>query len=293
MVQFSNFPGPRDYWKMRDGQSLYYAYILRHELETNNFFAFKNTSTSRLRALFVRCQRGLPSYEGIPLRDLKRYAAQRALPPMDKKVTTLGAAKARLEQADDEATFDRFSDLPPELRQMIYTFYYTSSYRFGVSNHKSQPPITRASHETRRESLPLFYEHCGFSVLTATQIVWLPQHCNVALDTRSKDWFKATADENFGRIKSISLHLTHKSSSFKLSLKNREDPISVSWGVLLHNQHLDPTVQERKDRLLSELRTMAMGIAAREGPLKLRKSDLQEVYETIRRVLGDLTKSYF
>ena len=287
MVQFSNYPRPRDYWKLRDGRSLD-AYILRHELETENFFVFKNTSKSRLMVLFVRCQRGLPSYEGTPLRDLKRYAVQRALPPPAKRETTLGAAKARLEQADDEATFDRFSDLPPELRQMIYAFYFKSFHRFGLSIHKNQPPITRASRETRRESLPLFYEYCDFAVITATELHWLPQY-NVALTTTSRDWVKATSAENFGRIKSISLEIPHKYSTFKLGLNNRENPISVAWGLLNHSQSPDPTVQERKDRLLFELRTIAMGIAAREGPLKLRKGDLEEMYETIRRVLGDLT----
>lgn len=63
----------------------------------------------------------MTSYEGIPLDDLKRYAAQRALPPIVGSKNRLGPIKAQLEQADDEATFNRFSDLPPELRLLIYT----------------------------------------------------------------------------------------------------------------------------------------------------------------------------
>jgi hypothetical protein len=40
--------------------------------------------------------------------------------------------------------------------------------------------------------------------------------------------------------------------------------------------------------LLSELRTLAMGIVAREGPLKLRKNDIVELYRTLRRSVREL-----
>jgi hypothetical protein len=109
----------------------------------------------RLRELPLRSERGKPSYEGIPLSELKRYAAQRGLTP--NPPATLASLKAQLEQADDENNpFHRFLDLPPELHKRIYTQYYNTN-TFEDDNPKCQPPITYASRTVRREALPLFY----------------------------------------------------------------------------------------------------------------------------------------
>jgi hypothetical protein len=223
----------------------------------------------------------MTSYEGIPLDDLKRYAAQRALPPTGSK-NRLRPIKAQLEQADDEATFNRFSDLPPELRLVIYTYYFESSdYRHSATN-KCQPPITRVSRQTRKESLPIFYECCEFSVLISPAPNSLSQHW----DAKSKAWIKATPAELFGRIKTLHVRNHHMMGIIKLSLDNREDPVSVDGDIFLPNRgHIGLA---HRDRLLSELRTLAMGIVAREGPLKLRKNDIVELYRTLRRSVREL-----
>jgi hypothetical protein len=76
---------------------------------------------------------------------------------------------------------------------------------------------------------------------------------------------------------------------FKLSVSNMKEPISVDPDIFLPNQgHIGPADQ---DRLLSELRTIAMGIVARDGSLKLRKSDVVKLYGTLRRVLRDMARS--
>jgi hypothetical protein len=53
------------------------------------------------------------------------------------------------------------------------------------------------------------------------------------------------------------------------------------WAIQ-HNQSCQVT-QARDERLLSEVRALAMSILAREGPLKLRVSDIEEMCEMVRR----------
>jgi len=64
----------------------------------------------------------------------------------------------------------RFLDLPPELRDHIYESavytgtLYPSTRRESSSNQATQPPITRASRQLRKESLPLFYSTNSFAM---------------------------------------------------------------------------------------------------------------------------------
>jgi hypothetical protein len=69
-----------------------------------------------------------------------------------------------LEQADEDATFDRFSELPPEVREQIFEQYFDSlnNYLGGVSIPGGQPPIALASRQARLEALPLYYSRCLF-----------------------------------------------------------------------------------------------------------------------------------
>jgi hypothetical protein len=93
MVQLlDDRPGPRDYWKPRDGIYLQ-ASDLRRESQKHSFFVFENTSTVRLTTLFTRCQRGMTSYEGSTLDDLKRFAAHRVLTPPDGERTDSGRSR--------------------------------------------------------------------------------------------------------------------------------------------------------------------------------------------------------
>jgi hypothetical protein len=43
--------------------------------------------------------------------------------------------------------------------------------------------------------------------------------------------------------------------------------------------------RERQERLSAELRTIAMVIVTREGPLKLQRNDLKQLYDTARSCL--------
>jgi hypothetical protein len=81
------------------------ALSLREHLNNEDFTTLKNTTKPRLEELYIRCQCGLLSYEGLPLRELRAFTAQRGV-KVDNKATlnSIKALKGLLEKADDDAT---------------------------------------------------------------------------------------------------------------------------------------------------------------------------------------------
>lgn len=74
-----------------------------------------------------------------------------------------------------------------------------------------------------------------------------------------------------------------------LYAENQKDPVVITtpYNVDLkcdrgHAQH------ERRERMVSEVRAIALDITIREGPLKLREGDLKRMYEIVRIALVDL-----
>lgn len=277
------------YWKIYSGSSSSAGW-LRDHLERKGFRSLKSTHSIRLRALYKRAQRGLMSCEGLPLEELKFYAAQRGLPPNLGPYITVNVLKAQLEDADDEATFDYLPKLPPELRGLIYTYYFNSLDRGEeYAETKRQPPIALVSRETRKESLPLFYECCSFTLRT-TAPYQAPPHENFAnaLKGESAAFIDSIVPDNLARIKFFYLVFADQKVSLTLDLTNQDNVISVDlyerWRWYSRGER---TYQEAKDRLSSELRKIGTGIATREGPLKLRKNDLEVLYDTVRSILKD------
>jgi hypothetical protein len=294
MVQFAEYRysrSPVDYW-MLDGPDLYTTKTLRGKLQAKNFTVLRSNTTGRLRTHHVRCQRGLLSYEGLPLCELQLYAAQRGLPPPLGEKATVKILKAQLEQADDNNTFERFSDLPPELRQMIYTHYFKScNESHSRLCDKYQPPLTLASRNVRREALPLFYEcsQFGLNAYAINESAFKPitndQRLTDVLSPFSAALMKGMSAVNLAYIRSLHINFLDCEMHLKLDTCDQKDPITIGTPYRVNlktDSRSDPALRERKECTLSDLRTIAKEIAAREGPLKLRESDLERLYETVR-----------
>lgn len=91
----------------------------------------------------------------VELRDL---CQKRNIP--STSTTTKPQLISALEKADEDRTFLRFMDLPPELRTRIYDFYFEPLHRvrWDVAPYTiPPPPITIVSKQLRLESHPLFY----------------------------------------------------------------------------------------------------------------------------------------
>lgn len=277
MVQFrregkSTF---NNYWKLDSGER--WTEKTKEELLqilTTNDRSLKAASMTRLRELFVRQQRGLLSYEGLTVGELRSFVVQRGLSSTSTARPTAATLKARLEQADEDATFDRFSELPPEIRQQIFEQYFDSlnKCRGYTSRPGGQPPIALASRQTRLEALPLYYSCCLFRF----RIV--------------DDWPDSTFDcylpvHRLARVRLLDLY------GFRCHYKLAEYTISIS--VNLNDENCSTKISKISSRkggkameivatkvnrmLMQEPHAVIRRIASRPGSQKLRRSDMSEL----------------
>ncbi|CZT19157.1 uncharacterized protein RCC_05003 [Ramularia collo-cygni] len=134
-------------------------------LSTRNFACIRKTSWSRVAYLCTRAQRGMISYDKRLIGDLRQFCKERDF-QMFKNLKKKELIEL-LERKDEEATFPRFMELPPELRIMIYEHSFDTSIDHSGSSQWQEwrassfytipPRVTYASKALRQESLPIFY----------------------------------------------------------------------------------------------------------------------------------------
>ncbi|KXS98470.1 hypothetical protein AC578_8060 [Pseudocercospora eumusae] len=176
MVHYQQFSDDKwshagDYWMLEKPRS---AAAARRYLDDRGASYLKNRDVGRLQVLCGRVQRGLPIYDKVDLAALQQLCNDRGLPSGG----LTGAAKRRkeilierLEAADDSLTFDRFLDLPPELRLGVYGFHFADlkdSLKAASWGGYCQPPITTVNKITRKEALDEFYTVMPFEVIVGT-----------------------------------------------------------------------------------------------------------------------------
>jgi hypothetical protein len=278
-----------DYWKLDHGPRT--KQDLLSILEPKGR-AYKSTSVAHLRVLYSHYQRGLLSYEGLRASELETFISQQALPPRIDKRPTVSNLKRLLELADDDATFDRFLDLPPELRQQIYDHYF-DSFVDSPRPVFGQPPITIISKQTRQEALLLFYHRYRFALKTDADV-----DDGRRLNRNAVDFLRNTSAENIARIRFLTLECDAEFNfpywyfiAFEININN--DPCSVKISTFNYDDHSDRFFGKSKTTVINEVNKLLMlephamirSIAAREGALKLQKNDISLLYDSLWRAL--------
>ena len=143
-------------------------------------FCSGDWSRTILAKLVERAYKGQPLYEHLGSDTLKEHLLLRNIPePPYRFEGKRRSAEARdvewrswqeecialLDHADYERIFERFMDLPSELRELVYTLAIISP---GDRTRRQQPAITRVSRRVRKESLPVFYKHHRFILCVKT-----------------------------------------------------------------------------------------------------------------------------
>jgi hypothetical protein len=182
------------YWKT----SLPYANTTgdwRIYLAEHQFFHNASDTHARLKAHAKRCAQGHPSYQGHDVKKLRALVQDRGITGMepDLKCRVDRATKKQLvkmlEDADvaDDALkvsreFHKFSELPPELKNRVFTYYFKSLG--NVPPRFALPPLCQASRQLRLDSTGLFLEHCTFIVTLRPWYLQkearLPYHTEIA-----------------------------------------------------------------------------------------------------------------
>jgi hypothetical protein len=147
-----------DYWKLERHWARSVK-TLTAQLQQRNYKVLKLANKDRLVQMLSRHDRGLLSYDGCRVEELRMFCTQRGLSPSAMQRPNKAQLVKMLEQADDKAAFPHFMDLPAELRVHIYILYFGSLPELA---QPAQPPISKASRITRTESLPIFYKKCSF-----------------------------------------------------------------------------------------------------------------------------------
>lgn len=229
---------------------------------------------TRLRELYVRHQRGLLSYEGLTVSEIKSFVVQRGLSSTTIAKPTVATLKAQLEQADDDATFDRFPELPPEIRQQIFERYFDSlnKHRENMTKPGGQPPIALASRQTRLEALPLYYSRYLFPF-------------RIVDDWPDRVFDRTMPDHHLARIRLLDLsgfrcHYNRAAYKVSISINLNDEKCSAKvFKVLSRRDHKEmEAVASRINLLLmQEPHAVIRRIASRAGWQKFRRSDLPEL----------------
>lgn len=118
--------------------------------------------------------RGFLPYESeaISVEELMRFIRNRGLPLPDTPEADRAACVKILEAADENQSFPRFTELPPELRERIYKLYLAEMPE--VLLFPAQPPLTRTCKLLRHEALPLFYQATAFKLFYCYEMKRFP-----------------------------------------------------------------------------------------------------------------------
>lgn len=219
-----------NYWKL----GLYHCNnmtvkSLTDFLKMGGYYCRANISRSDAIEAIGRYQRGLMSYDGLSVAELRAFCKARGLPGNGMTASRLART---LQEADDLVTFPKFFDLPPEIRNIIYELFYRSLSNF-YDKHV-QPPLTMASRQIRAESLSLFYECATFDMFA--QCVPSPPGRSTSVGMRSctKSLMYMPA-ANFDRIKTFNLFWT------KHLAKRRRGNGDKVVKIVIHMEHEDVT----------------------------------------------------
>lgn len=160
------------YWQTADIWQSETVERMTSELRKAGYTIPRSYRKLKITALFKRKQLDHFCYENCSVKELKKFAIDRQLLPSGvKRPSKFKLAKVLL-AGDAEPTFNRFLDLPPELRTWIYYRYMDDFMALDTDarmqieplQDPSQPPLARLSTVLRAEVLPIFYAEGTFEI---------------------------------------------------------------------------------------------------------------------------------
>jgi len=280
---------PDHYWKLETVAYLKDAPLDREILRLK-LFRNPKLSKSRKIELCARAQRGSLPYDIYNLLELKDFARNRKIPSSHGRLS-VPLLTRQLERADDDATFPRFSELPPELRQAVFEHYFASIAKERMNLVFKQPPATMASRLFRNEALPLFYRMCTFEVEIRTCRA-IPQRgydvykrpaC--VLDRGSHDFIEHVSEEKFRLIRRLAI--TVQLFSFKQYVRMILDLEGEGSARVEKFESDRPGDEVVPKNLVKELDSVVKYVARRPEVQKLKKVDVENVLEAVDHGLQD------
>jgi hypothetical protein len=275
------------YWKLGRQLNSTTKSLKRSLIEVRFYFK-SSANKERLVSLLFRYKRGLLSYEGYTIAELKGFCIQRGLAIAENAKKDI--IVRYLEEEDERATFTRFLDLPAELRNRIYTMHFESFRKLDLP---TTPPITQVCRQLRQETLILFWQSCKAIVDTggSFRLDEAPR-CTHRL-IRRKTYGYPPSRETFRLFSALPSLQLGNIRKFELEgvIATPTHWVSASWdidlgsgrsGVHVTAIEPDPSIEGCPDdfrawrtKYESRIKKGLEAMMAREGTAKLRRDDLQ------------------
>ncbi|KAK3702019.1 hypothetical protein LTR37_015133 [Vermiconidia calcicola] len=196
-------------------------------------------------------------------------------------------------RADAELKFNRFVDLPAELRKRVYELYVEALPE--VLETPTQPPLARVSRLLRQEVLPVFYSLRTFAIrLVLDESRPRP---GWRLDAASSTFLHNLANGQISNIRTIELNVTRRCGHnrdyfqhpcrFVLGLDKAECRSIKEYVFTFKDDASRSTAnpQQRIDAVLLELNEVIKNITQRGGE---KRFTMEDVYALRRAVESGL-----
>ncbi|KXS98980.1 hypothetical protein AC578_4994 [Pseudocercospora eumusae] len=226
-----------NYWRLRGPGDYLLPSCFRKALADAGY----KPRTKQPAFYLYRVQKNLPCYEKCTVKELRKFATDRAAHEKPTKAGRAALTDALL-TADESISFHRFMDLPPELRNNIYELYFAD---FCALRTPSQPPIARTSHQVRDEALSTFYACCKFEITLVDNA-----DGHFIFSAHSMSFLNGLRVTDVGWLSNLCFELTPR-DQIKL-VKNKDDKYTIAleervslWGDGLPSRY--PGAQKRLD----------------------------------------------
>ena len=264
-----------------------------------------------------RKERGLPDYEDCSAAELLNFIQSRGLnisistlPDLSTNDTLhidesdleiLESNKkdhiAILQKADDAATFNKFLELAPELRTIIYEKYHENFVKLPTL--PQQPPLAFVSKQIRAEALPIFFAESTFilrlhenvqdNALNRTPLAVSTYNARNDSDLLTSS---ALSAHHLSRITRIQLRL-HWTYGHKIKESGCWDiDFGCEAGLLVHEDWLRCSSELHRDfcheNVRAAIRRVFLGIWARSETRKFRRSDIEDLRAAVHAALASV-----
>ncbi|KAK3667813.1 hypothetical protein LTR22_001258 [Elasticomyces elasticus] len=285
-----------DYWKLE--QQDWSIQGMRSKLESYRYRVGSLRDKERLAECVRRAQSGLTSYYNLTNDQLRELIVARKIDTSYYKNTPFASNKERLlatlELEDRKPKFYRFLDLPAELRNSIYAYYFSEFYMDLYA--PSQPPISRACSQLRAEALPMFYATCAFELRLQhrlnTNRLDRPIRQRLTIGDRMLLFLHSTEPEHLAAIRDLFISVDHRTCSCPVRPDfapvcrlDFTDPhyysVKPYWAMDVTSQWANarPPGLAKKKHMAAAVEDIADTIASRGELIKANIFDLREAVE--------------
>lgn len=241
------------------------------------------------------------SYHGLSDEELRGLFQARgmSLPSTltDKRYNPMLELVSALDRADDNPRFRRFTDLPPELRNRIYEYYFADFVQPIYA--PSQPPLTLACQLLRQESLGMFYSTATF--ILSLVIKPNPDLLRLQLPDQLALWVLNTRAPHLALIQNLTIRIgkpkppptpyeKHRCGRYDGYVSPRESffdiDIKISFEGPQFSVTATPELLSSKHKAIDRVRKSIRRIVAREGKHRFRRHDIYDLRLALERGLN-------